>query len=78
MFCCCTGIESKLDYIKDSGFNTISLSPIYNSEATDAPTTAANFGAGKDEAILDHKTIGQVYGTLADFDALVASVHDKG
>ncbi|WAR05031.1 MALT-like protein [Mya arenaria] len=72
------GVESKLDYIQDLGFNIFSLSPFYSGDDTGASTLVADFGAGKDETIVDHKSVGEVYGTLADFDSLVAAAHDKG
>ena len=61
------GIEAKLDYIKDLGFGTISLSPIFKTDATNM-----------DFSILDHKMVSSQYGTDADLRDLIKKAHDKG
>ena len=61
------GIEAKLDYIKDLGFGTISLSPIFKTDATNM-----------DFSIVDHKMVSPKYGTDADLRDLVKKAHDKG
>ncbi|KIY53979.1 glycoside hydrolase family 13 protein [Fistulina hepatica ATCC 64428] len=61
------GITSKLDYIKSLGVDVIWLSPIYKSPLADY---------GYD--ISDYLDIDPRYGTLADWDNLLKSVHDRG
>ncbi|KAL7286329.1 hypothetical protein TKK_0019287 [Trichogramma kaykai] len=55
------GITSKLEHIKDAGADALWLSPIYKSPQKD-------FGYD----ISDFRDIDPTYGTLADFDGLVA------
>lgn len=61
------GILSKLDYIADLGVNTIWLSPIYLSPDDDN---------GYD--IADYKAIQPRFGTMEDFDLLVAEAKKRG
>ncbi|MBQ4565135.1 MAG: glucohydrolase, partial [Oscillospiraceae bacterium] len=61
------GILSKLDYIADLGANTIWLSPIYLSPDDDN---------GYD--IADYKVIQPRFGTMEDFDLLVAEAKKRG
>ena len=61
------GIEAKLDYIKDLGVGTISLSPIFKTD-----------GTNMDFSIVDHKMVSPKYGTDADLRDLVKKAHDKG
>ncbi len=61
------GILSKLDYIKELGANAIWLCPIFKSPQCDN---------GYD--ISDYKDIDSLYGTMQDFDALLAAAHQKG
>lgn len=61
------GILSKLDYIKSLGANAIWLCPIFKSPQCDN---------GYD--ISDYRDIDPTYGTMADFDALLAAAHQKG
>ncbi|KAI0083902.1 glycoside hydrolase family 13 protein [Irpex rosettiformis] len=61
------GIYSKLDYIKDLGVDVIWLCPIYASPLKDM---------GYD--ISDYTMIDPRYGTLDDWDRLLAGVHDRG
>jgi alpha-glucosidase len=55
------GITQRLDYLKDLGVDAIWLSPIY-------PSPQVDFGYD----ISDYENIDPQYGTLADFDRLVA------
>jgi oligo-1,6-glucosidase len=61
------GIESKLDYLVDLGVDVIWLSPVYPSPWDDG---------GYD--ISDYQDIDPTFGTLADFDRLLATVHERG
>jgi alpha-glucosidase len=61
------GIASRLPYVKDLGVDAIWLTPIYESPQAD-------FGYD----ISDHTAIDPQYGTMADFDALVARAHVLG
>ncbi|KAF8527256.1 glycoside hydrolase family 13 protein [Gautieria morchelliformis] len=61
------GIRSKLDYLQSFGADVLWLSPIYKSPLKDM---------GYD--ISDYKAIDERYGTLADWDALVADLHGRG
>ena len=60
------GIIKKLDYIKDLGFETIWISPFYQSPQQD-------FGYD----ISDYLTIDQDYGTMADVDELIEEIHKR-
>jgi oligo-1,6-glucosidase len=61
------GIISKLDYLKKLGIDVIWLSPIYKSPMDDM---------GYD--ISDYRDIAPEYGTLDDFRALLATMHERG
>jgi len=61
------GIISKLDYLKDLGVDIIWVSPIYQSPNDDN---------GYD--ISDYYKIHPEFGTMADFDELLAGLHDRG
>ncbi len=61
------GIITKLDYLADLGINAIWLSPIYVSPDDDN---------GYD--IADYKAIHPQFGTLEDFDELVAAAKERG
>ena len=61
------GIASRLPYVKRLGVDAIWLTPIYRSPQAD-------FGYD----ISDHTAIDPRYGTMADFDALVARAHELG
>ncbi|KAJ7912379.1 glycoside hydrolase family 13 protein [Mycena leptocephala] len=61
------GIASKLDYLKDLGVDVLWLSPIYRSPLADM---------GYD--ISDFRNIDPRYGTLEDWDRLLAGVHARG
>lgn len=60
------GVISKLDYIRDLGANVIWLNPIYRSPNDDN---------GYD--ISDYRDIMQEFGTMADFDLLLAEAHKR-
>ena len=61
------GIESRLDYFVDIGIETLWLSPIYKSPMAD-------FGYD----ISDFRDIDPIFGTLEDFNDLVAAMHSRG
>jgi oligo-1,6-glucosidase len=61
------GIAARLDYVAGLGVDVIWLSPVYPSPQDDA---------GYD--ISDYEDIDPTFGTLADFDALLGAVHDRG
>ncbi|MFD1467755.1 alpha-amylase family glycosyl hydrolase [Hymenobacter caeli] len=61
------GLISKLDYIKSLGVNVIWLNPIYGSPNDDN---------GYD--ISDYRAIMKDFGTMADFDALLQGMHQRG
>jgi oligo-1,6-glucosidase len=61
------GIEARLDHLSALGVDVIWLSPIYPSPQDDA---------GYD--ISDYQAVDPTFGTLADFDRLLAAVHARG
>lgn len=61
------GVESKLDYLSHLGVGSIYLSPVFKSPDKDN---------GFD--VSDYKAIDPRYGTLEDFKALLAAIHEKG
>ena len=61
------GIQSKLDYLKELGINVIWMSPVYKSPNDDN---------GYD--ISDYQDIMTEFGTMADFDDLLAAAHERG
>ena len=61
------GIISKLDYLQELGINAIWLSPVYKSPDDDN---------GYD--IADYKAIDPKFGTMDDFDTLVAEAKKRG
>jgi oligo-1,6-glucosidase len=61
------GIRSKLDHLAELGVDVIWLSPIYRSPQADN---------GYD--ISDYEDIDPLFGTLAEFDLLLAEVHERG
>lgn len=61
------GITQRLPYIKDLGADIIWISPFY-------PSPMHDFGYD----IADFKGVDQIFGTLADFDALLARAHKLG
>jgi oligo-1,6-glucosidase len=60
------GISARLDYLAALGIDVLWLSPVYPSPQDDN---------GYD--ISDYQGIDPVFGSLADFDALVAGVHER-
>ena len=60
------GITQRLDYLKELGVDAIWLTPVYSSPHVD-------FGYD----ISDYKNIDPQYGTLADFDRLVAEANKR-
>jgi len=61
------GIADRLDYLVALGVDVLWLSPVYRSPQDDA---------GYD--ISDYQDIDPTFGSLADFDALLAAVHEHG
>lgn len=61
------GITSRLDYLAELGIDAIWLSPFY-------PSPQADFGYD----VSDYKNVDPLFGTLADFDTLVAEAHRRG
>jgi alpha-glucosidase len=61
------GIHRRLPYVKSLGVDAIWLSPIFASPMAD-------FGYD----IADYTGIDPLFGTMADFDALLGAVHDNG
>ena len=61
------GIISKLDYIKSLGITAVWLNPIYSSPNDDN---------GYD--VSDYRNIMKDFGTMADFDALLKGMHERG
>ena len=61
------GIRSKLDYLQWLGIDAIWISPIY-------PSPMADFGYD----ISNYTDIDPIFGTLGDFDALLADAHSRG
>ncbi len=61
------GLMSKLDYIASLGVDAIWLSPIH-------PSPNRDWGYD----VSDYEGVHPDYGTLADFDALIAAAHAKG
>jgi alpha-glucosidase len=60
------GIVSRLDHVKRLGANAIWMSPFYRSPNAD-------FGYD----VSDHKAVDPLYGTLEDFDRVVAAAHER-
>lgn len=61
------GILRRLDYLPWLGVDVIWISPFF-------PSPMADFGYD----ITDHKGVDPLFGTLADFDRLLAAAHAKG
>jgi alpha-glucosidase len=60
------GIEARLDYLSDLGVDALWISPIY-------PSPMADFGYD----VADYCDVDPRFGTLADFDSLLAAAHGK-
>ena len=61
------GVTSQLDYLQWLGIDAIWISPIF-------PSPMADFGYD----VADYTDIHPLFGTLADFDILVAEAHQRG
>lgn len=61
------GILSRLDHLVSLGVDALWLSPIY-------PSPMADFGYD----VSDYCSVHPIFGSLADFDRLVAAVHERG
>jgi alpha-glucosidase len=61
------GIRRRLDYLADLGVDAIWISPFY-------PSPMADFGYD----VADYCEVDPRFGSLADFDALLAGVHARG
>jgi alpha-glucosidase len=61
------GIEQRLDHLAWLGVDALWLSPIY-------PSPMHDFGYD----VADYKDVDPVFGTLADFDSLVAAARERG
>ena len=61
------GILSRLDYLAELGVDAVWISPIY-------PSPMADFGYD----VSDYTGIDPIFGTLADFDRLIARAHALG
>lgn len=61
------GIASRLDYVKALGVDGVWLSPFFTSPMRD-------FGYD----VSDYRGVDPMFGTMADFDALLAAAHERG
>ena len=61
------GIIARLDYLVSLGVDAIWISPFY-------PSPMADFGYD----VSDYCNVDPLFGTLADFDALLAAAHNRG
>ena len=61
------GIEQRLDYVAGLGVDAIWLSPI-------SPSPMVDFGYD----VADYCDVDPLFGSLADFDRLLAAAHDRG
>ena len=61
------GVTRRLDYIKELGADVIWLNPIYRNSGVDG---------GYD--ISDYRSIAPEFGTMADFEELLAQAHARG
>jgi alpha-glucosidase len=61
------GVISRLDYLKDLGIDVIWVCPVYRSSNNDN---------GYD--ISDYQDIMTEFGSMADFDQLLAEIHNRG
>src|ERR1051325_1303992 len=59
------GVRSRLPYLRDLGVDALWLTPFYRSPLADGGYDVADYRAGDPR-----------FGTLADFEALVAAAHD--
>jgi alpha-glucosidase len=61
------GITARLDYLKGLGVDAVWVSPIY-------PSPMADFGYD----VSDYTGVDPLFGTMEDFDALLAAAHARG
>ncbi len=61
------GIVIRLDYLQALGVDAIWISPFY-------PSPMADFGYD----VADYTGVDSMFGTMADFDALLAAAHERG
>ena len=61
------GILSRLDYLVELGVDAVWISPFY-------PSPMADFGYD----VADYTGVDPLFGTMADFDALIAGAHQRG
>jgi alpha-glucosidase len=61
------GIRHRLDYLTWLGVDAVWISPFY-------PSPMADFGYD----ISDYRGVDPIFGSLADFDRLIAEAHDRG
>src|SRR5687767_916792 len=61
------GIREKLDYVQRLGVDALWLSPIF-------PSPMADFGYD----VADYCGVDPLFGTLAEFDALLEAAHARG
>ena len=61
------GITARLDYLKGLGVDAVWISPIY-------PSPMKDFGYD----VSDYTGVDSLFGTMEDFDALLAAAHAKG
>ncbi len=61
------GIQRRLDYVRSLGVEAVWLSPIY-------PSPMADFGYD----VANYTDVDPVFGTLEDFDRLLAACHEQG
>jgi oligo-1,6-glucosidase/alpha-glucosidase len=61
------GIESRIDYVASLGVDAIWLSPIF-------PSPMADFGYD----VADYTDVEPLFGTLEEFDSLLAAAHERG
>src|SRR6201992_3212283 len=61
------GITAKLDYVASLGVDGVWISPFFRSPMKD-------FGYD----VSDYRDVDPIFGSLADFDALLARAHDLG
>src|ERR1700679_2329151 len=61
------GILARLDYLVSLGVDAIWISPFY-------PSPMVDFGYD----VADYTGVDPLFGTMEDFDALIAGVHERG
>ena len=61
------GMLQRVDYLKELGVHAVWLSPFY-------PSPLVDFGYD----IADYTAVHPMFGTMADFDAFLAALHERG